>query len=547
MSQIMSADRQRAAGAGGVPDRHDAVLRYVLERRAAAHPDRPFLRFPDGALITYQAFRQSVEELAAGLAALGVKQGDNVNVWLPNTVDIVQVWFAINWLGAVYVPINTAYRGGVLAHVLANGGASVLVASGALLERLRGVDRGAIRTIVVQGGTDSVIDGVEMIPLAAVARDASELPPLARPIEPWDPQSIIYTSGTTGRSKGVVSSYAHMWCMGGPASYPMLDETDSVLCFLPFFHIGGTLPVLLMLDRGGAVGLGGDFSTEGFWPAVHATQATYSILLGVMASFIMKRPPSAEDRQHTLRKVTMIPLPGDSQAFAARFGVDVWTLFNMTELNTPIVSERNPATPGTCGKARPGNELRIVDAHDCEVAPGETGELIVRSDAPWALNSGYFGNVEATAAAWRNGWFHTGDAFRVDADGNYFFVDRMKDAIRRRGENISSFEVEAEILAHPAVRECAVVGAPGEHSEDDVLAIVAAAPGATIDPAELLAFLQPRLAHFMLPRYIRVVADLPRTPTQKIEKYLLRAEGVTETVWDRERAGIRVRREKLSN
>jgi len=546
--QTESADRPgRAVGA---PDRNEAVLRYVLERRAALHPDRPFLRFPDGSHIAYQAFCRSVQELAAGLAALGVKQGDNVNVWLPNTVGIVRVWFAINWLGAVYVPINTAYRGGVLAHVLANGGASVLVASGELLGRLQDVDRGAIRTIVVQGGAkggaDTVIEGVELAPLAAVARDAAELPPLARPIEPWDPQSIIYTSGTTGRSKGVVSSYAHMWHMGGPASYPMLDETDSVLCFLPFFHIGGTLPVLLMLDRGGAVGLGGDFSTDGFWPAVHATQATYCILLGVMSSFLMKRPPSAEDRRHTLRKVTMIPLPGDSQAFAGRFGVDVWTLFNMTELNTPIVSERNPATPGTCGKARPGNELRIVDAHDREVAPGETGELIVRSDAPWALNSGYFGDPEATAAAWRNGWFHTGDAFRRDADGNYFFVDRMKDAIRRRGENISSFEVEAEILAHPAVRECAVVGVPSEHSEDDVLAIVAPAPGATIDPAELLGFLQPRLAHFMVPRYIRVVPDLPRTPTQKIEKYVLRAEGVTDVTWDRERAGIRVRREKLS-
>ena len=173
--------------------------------------------------------------------------------------------------------------------------------------------------------------------------------------------------------------------------------------------------------------------------------------------------------------------------------------------------------------------------------------MILRSDAPWALNSGYFKNPEATAYAWRNGWFHTGDAFRRDVDGNFFFVDRIKDAIRRRGENISSFEVEAEILSHPAIRECAVVAVPNELAEDDVLAIVAPAPGAVVKPEELLAFLQARLAHFMVPRYVRIVAELPRTPTQKVEKYLLRQQAVTADTWDREKAGIRIKREKLTN
>ena len=178
----------------------------------------------------------------------------------------------------------------------------------------------------------------------------------------------------------------------------------------------------------------------------------------------------------------MIPLADDWKAFADRFGMTVWTLFNMTEINCPIVSGADPATPGTCGRQRPGVDLRIVDANDCEVPAGTVGELILRSDAPWSLNSGYFKDPEATARAWRNGWFHTGDAFRRDAQGNYFFVDRMKDAIRRRGENISSFEVEVEIIAHPKVRECAVVAVPNETSEDDVLAIVAPTPGETIDP-----------------------------------------------------------------
>jgi crotonobetaine/carnitine-CoA ligase len=217
----------------------------------------------------------------------------------------------------------------------------------------------------------------------------------------------------------------------------------------------------------------------------------------------------------------------------------------MTEINVPIVSEPNPAVAGTCGRLREGVEARIVDEADREVPVGTVGELILRTESPWALNSGYFKDPEASLRAWRNGWFHTGDGFRRDADGNYFFVDRIKDAIRRRGENISSFEVEVEILAHPAVRECAVVAVPNEASEDDVLAIVAPVPGESIVPEQLLAFLQPRLAHFMLPRYIRIMNDLPRTPTQKVEKHVLRSAGLTPDTWDREKAGIRISRDRI--
>jgi crotonobetaine/carnitine-CoA ligase len=528
-----------------IPARGACVLRYVLERRAALHTDRAYLRLPDGSSVTYGQFYNSVQRTAAGLAALGVTQGDTVNVWLPNGVEMLRVWFAINWLGAVYVPINTGYRGSLLAHVVANGGAKVMIASSDLAERLVGVDRAALCTIVVVGGAASDIAGLHILPIAILDADPSTIPPLARPIEPWDTQSIIYTSGTTGRSKGVVSSYAHLWHMSGEQAFYMLNESDCYLVHLPFFHVGGTLPVVGMLNRGGAIGLGGDFRTETFWPTVRATGSTFVILLGVMAAFLSKRKPSDDDRDHTLKKIMMIPLPDDSRDFAARFGATIWTIFNMTEISVPIVSEPDPIVVGTCGKARPGNQLRIVDKHDCEVPLGSVGELIIRSDAPWALNSGYFKNPEATVQAWRNGWFHTGDAFRRDAEGNYFFVDRMKDAIRRRGENISSFEVEVEILAHPGIRECAVVAVSSELAEDDVLAIVSPVQGETIDPEELLEFLRPRLAHFMLPRYVRTVADLPRTPTQKIEKYVLRQQGLTPDTWDREAAGIKVRREKI--
>ena len=194
---------------------------------------------------------------------------------------------------------------------------------------------------------------------------------------------------------------------------------------------------------------------------------------------------------------------------------------------------------------RKGVEARVVDENDCEVAPGETGELILRTDRPWSMNHGYYKNPEATAKAWRNGWFHTGDGFKYDADGYFYFVDRIKDVIRRRGENISSFEVEAEVNAFADAGEAAAIPVPSELGEDEVMVVVAPAPGKSVTPLELFRFLEPRMAHFMLPRFIRVVDELPKTPTQKVQKHLLRNDGVTPDTWDREAEGIVVKREKI--
>jgi carnitine-CoA ligase len=260
---------------------------------------------------------------------------------------------------------------------------------------------------------------------------------------------------------------------------------------------------------------------------------------------VAKQAPSARDREHTLRSAMMVPLVEDAPSFSKRFGVAIYTLFNMTEISCPIISGLNPTPLGTCGKPRDGVDVRVVDENDCEVAPGEVGELIIRADRPWSMTTGYYGNPEASAKAWRNGWFHTGDGFRTDPDGNYFFVDRMKDAIRRRGENISSFEVEVEVQSHPDVQEAAAVAVPSAMSEDEVLVALVAQPGRSIDPKALIEYLVARMPHFMVPRYLRIVSELPRTPTQKVQKHLIRAQGVTADTWDREQAGVVVRRQKL--
>jgi crotonobetaine/carnitine-CoA ligase len=278
---------------------------------------------------------------------------------------------------------------------------------------------------------------------------------------------------------------------------------------------------------------------------VRKAEITTSILLGVMGGFLLKQPPSPDDKNHTLRTCTYVPLNDTAPQFHARFATEIHTHFNMTEVSMPIVSTANPTALGSAGRPRKGVEVRIVDENDCELPAGAVGELVVRTDCPWAMSQGYASNPEATAAAWRNGWFHTGDGFRRDAEGNFYFVDRLKDAIRRRGENISSFEVESEVLAHPAVREAAAIAVKSDIAEDEVCAVVAIKEGTSFDPAELIEFLRPRMAHFMVPRYVRVVEALPRTPTAKIEKARLRAQGLTLDTWDRESAGIVVKREKI--
>jgi crotonobetaine/carnitine-CoA ligase len=264
-----------------------------------------------------------------------------------------------------------------------------------------------------------------------------------------------------------------------------------------------------------------------------------------MATFLMKQPPRSNDKQHGVMKAFMVPLSDDAPAFTERFGIDIYTIFNMTEISSPIVSEPNPTVRGTCGKVRPGVDVRLVDGNDCEIPVGQVGEMIIRTDRPWGMNSGYYKNSEATAEAWRNGWFHTGDAFRQNEDGYFYFVDRIKDAIRRRGENISSFEVEVEVCSHPAIREAAAIGVPSEATEDDVMVIIALVEHATIELTALCEFLVKRMPYYMVPRYIRIVDALPKTPTQKVQKAQLRSEGVTTDTWDRDKSGLRLKREVL--
>ncbi len=525
------------------PGGDECVTSRLIDERAEGRGEDLAILFDSGEQWTWADLRERVRARAAGLRALGVRQDEFVLSWQPNGPHAVLTLLALNELGAVYVPINIAYRGGVLAHVIRNSGASLMIAHGALVERLAEVDLVALRRVVVIGPERPAIDGLELIGQASLDGDGASLAPPDRPVAPWDTQMVIYTSGTTGPSKGVLSSYRHAHTAA--LEFRNVGPGDRNYTALPMHHVGGVYGILWALIHGGSVVMAASFDTAGFWDLARRLEVTTTGLLGAMVRFLLAQPPSPEDRRHSLKSVIIAPFDEAAPAFAERFGVDVYTEFNMTELSVPLFAGPNPGAAGTCGKPRPGIQVRLVDDHDMEVPVGVPGELIVRADEPWTMSHGYHNDPEATARAWRNGWFHTGDLFRRDAEGNHFFLDRAKDALRRRGENISSFEVESAILLHPAVREAAVVAAPSNLGEDEVMAVIVLHNGAALEPAALLEFLRPRLAHFMLPRYVRLLQDLPKTPTHKVEKHRLRAEGITADAWDREAAGLKIRRERL--
>ena len=516
-------------------DRHAddriCVTGALLERNARDWPDLVVLKFDSGAQFTSVQLLAAVRSRAAGLQQQGVLQGDNVLSWLPNGPHAVLNWLALNLLGAVYIPINIAYKGNLLQHVINSSGAKLLLADGKLIERLVGLGSGALQCILVFGAERPSLTGITLLDSALLEGHVHALQPTPRPVEPWDTQCVIFTSGTTGPSKGVLCSYRHTHAAA--LGFRHVGPGDTNLVALPMFHIGGILGVNFALIHGGTAAVIERFRTQTFWETVRSLDVTAAGLLGTMVQFLMQQPSVAGERDHPLKKVVIAPFGDEALAFAKRFGVEVFTEFNMTELSVPLWAGPDAVQRGACGQPCAGVQLRLVDANDNEVPEGSVGELILRMDEAWTISHGYLNDAAATAQAWRNGWFHTGDLFRRDAGNNYYFVDRTKDMIRRRGENISSFEVEAELLAFRGVRSAAAVPVAGDGGEDEVLAVIAMQDGMTLDPVALVDFLQPRMAAFMIPRYVRVLDELPLTPTQKIEKHVLRAAGVTADTWDR--------------
>lgn len=498
-----------------------------------------FTEAVSGVTFTYRDLDSSARRFARALAGLGIGRGDAVATMIPHTADTYRLWFGTALAGALEVPISTRYRGRMLEHILDDAGARVLVVDEALLgivvDAVSADRLPQLETVIVRGGDvrPPHIDGVRTIrldELDAVADDGA----IGAVPDFHDIAMVLYTSGTTGPSKGVLVPWGQIHAtVTGVFPESTFDTPKVLYCPFPPNHIGGRLFGGLALLRGVPVVVRDTFSASSYWSDVRRYGCTTTALVPAMASILWNAPPREDDADNPLCDVAMVPIIPEYEGFRARFGVRICTDYNMSEISIPTVSgwEWDHDDWRSCGRLRagpPGYELRVVDEHDRPVAPGVVGELICRTSEPWAMNAGYLGRPADTAHAWRNGWFHTGDAFRVDEEGRYYFVDRIKDAIRRRGENVSSFEVERELLDHPDVVECAAIGVPSPLGEEDIKVYVVARDGAELAAETLIEYARQRCPSFMVPTYVEFLDELPRTEgTLKVRKAELRARHAT--------------------
>jgi carnitine-CoA ligase len=507
-------------------------LPLLVRQRAAQDPDGALIDCVDGPGYGNAAFHSDALRLARGLQELGVGARDCVAVMLPNEPIAHVCWVAISWLRSLEVPINPDFRGNSLRHLLTDSAARVLITDSDCLAQVREVLEGShLSTVVVLdpvGAAD--VPGVKLLPMRDVM-GGREFEPQVDP-RPRDTYSVIYTSGTTGPAKGVVMPWASLHQSAlqiFPADDPESGSDDAFYCPWPTFHSSGKIALYYAALTGGRLVQRRRFSVGEFWSDIRRHRCTHTHLIG-LASRLLDAPEAADDAANPLRWVLMNPMPSDYRGFEKRFDVRVTTGWGMTEIGFPV-SSTAPPNHLTCGRLSPDFEARVVDEDDYDVRDGLPGELVVRTAEPWLLLEGYLGRPEATAAAWRNGWFHTGDVLRRDPDGFYYFVDRVADYLRTRGNNVSSLELEAEVAAHPEVVACACIGVPSAvadstlpdvATDQDIKLVVQRSPGSSLTDADLLAFLSRRIPGYMVPRVVEFVGELPRTPTGKIRKAALR-------------------------
>lgn len=519
----------------------DRILSTMLTRQAERYGDRLLLVAGE----TRWSFAQAAAIAAASAQTLvdaGIKPGDRVALMCSNRPEFLQVYLGCAWLGAIAVPINTALRGFQLSHIFRNSRPALLVVEAQFAGAVDSVEADVElppRTWIIGAGSDAIGAGLSAVPLPPFGAAAP-----AGAVRPGDTVAILYTSGTTGPAKGVCCPQAQLFWWGIYSARALgIREGDVLFTTLPLFHTNALNAFYQALLNGCTYVLESKFSASGFWAAARQHNATVGYLLGAMASMLLAQPKSADESMHRLRVALGGGVPPQVHGpFRERFGVPLVDGYGSTETNFVFAGTIPSDRAGTMGYLADDIEARIVDENDSELPDGEAGELVLRAREPFAFASGYFGMPEKTVEAWRNLWFHSGDRVVRDSDGHYRFIDRMKDSIRRRGENVSSWEVEQAIQSHPAVAACAIYPLPSELGEDEVAAAILLEPGHLLHPVDVVRHCEGRIAYFAIPRYVRILSQMPLTENGKIKKGVLRDAGVTTDTWDRDAAGVKIRR-----
>lgn len=533
-------------------DIRDLTIGGVLASKARDLGTKTYMTcVPTGRVYSYADIDRISNRWANALIARGIGQGAHVAVMMENCPEQLLLYFAIGKIGAVCVPVNTAARGELLAYYLQLADVTAAFVDVSLMDRVTDVlAQTPLLTQVFSTGTQPDMHTVArlagMKDLADLDRDPDETPVNLPRFS--DPSFIAFTSGTTGPSKAILISQAGM--MLGALNYARsygYSASDTYYICLPLFHASAVrAAAYLMLMAGGSIALARRFSVSRFWSEVRASGATTFNLLGSMVNFIWNTPFSPDETAHNVRFCRMAPVPHFASGFEDRFGLRIVSAYGLTDVGIPAAYTLDHPREklGSCGKPREGWQVKILDEDDFEVPQGEPGEICLRCDVPWHTSSGYYKMPEETLKMVRNGWYHTGDRGFLDEDGFLFFADRKKDALRRRGENISAWEVEQIIQRHPAIREVAIYAVKAETAEDEVAASIVLNDSAGMSEAEVVDFCRQNMAYFMVPRFIQFLDELPMTPTQKVEKAKLRALAVESpnSLWDREKAGITIGR-----
>jgi crotonobetaine/carnitine-CoA ligase len=522
--------------AGPASSNLPGALHQLLERQALAQPDQEFVS-ADGRTWTYRQLDQHATLVARALSRRGIGRGDRVLLMMPSSEIYLASWFGISKLGAVEVPVNAAYRGEILRHILLTADAKIAFVADEYRAQFEEPAQGlfALSEIVDPQCDELAWNEAQADALTDTQLDVEVLA--------TDPACVVFTSGTTGLSKGVVMSHHHQITFAAFFSEVVeFAATDVAYNFLPFFHVAAKFLAIGAMLAGARMIMRAVFSASHFWRDVREGQATVCIAVGGLCHILNGAPAAAGDADNPLRLIYSVPVPWEfKESFEARFGLRLIEAYGRTESNLNICCGLNEETPrGSCGRASPHFDVSIRDESGVEVPRGVAGEIWARAKEPNTMMIGYLGPPELTVQTMHGEWMKSGDRAYMDEQGYVFFVDRIKDAIRRRGENISSVEVERALNTHPSIEEVAVIPVKAEVGEDEVKAVVVLKPGVNLAPEALLEFAIKSLPYFMVPRFIEFKAELPRTPTMRVKKIALREEGCTQATWDCEKAGLRI-------
>ncbi len=511
----------------------DRTLGKAIEAQAVKNKTKPCIYFKDEA-ISYQELIKWGNKVANWFSSIGVKKGDKVCTLLPNCPECLYLMFGLAKIGVVIVPLNTAHKGNILQYMINHSDAKAIVADKQYLDNIKFIegDLTNLRTLLVHPDTVNIpqfrFDTHSFQEL--VSSPSTNAHP--NDVIFSDPVAIMYTSGTTGVSKGVVWSHNQaLWMAEQSMNEIRVTSSDIFHCWFPLFHMAGFVIALGFLIVGGTVVIIEKFSASRYWDEIKKYNATISGGFITTLKILMKQSKKEDDADNPVRAIIAGGVGAIADDFEKRFNLVLVDDYGLTEFDPITYSDYDDRTRRSIGKGLKDTEVKIVDDYDRELPPNEVGEIVARPLKPYIMMTEYYKAPEKTAEVWRNLWFHTADYGYKDKDGYIYFFDRKKDRIRRKGENVSSHELETTILSHPAIAECAAVGVPSELGEDDIKVVVKLEEGAKLLPEDLLVFCERRMAYFMVPRYVEFVEDFPRSTLQKIKKTELKT--ITENTWDR--------------